>query len=35
VISNKEIKKVENKLNNRPRKTLGFLTPLEVYINCA
>ena len=35
LISNKEIKKVENKLNNRPRKTLGFLTPLEVYINCA
>ena len=35
LISHQRIKTVENKLNNRPRKTLGFLTPLEVYINCA
>jgi len=24
---------VENKLNNRPRKCLGFLTPNEVFFN--
>jgi len=30
-IANKDIKKVENALNSRPRKTLGYLTPNEVY----
>jgi IS30 family transposase len=35
LISDKEIINVEERLNNRPRKTLGFLTPLEVYENCA
>lgn len=30
-ISNKEIYRVEELLNNRPRKSLGFLTPNEVY----
>ncbi len=35
LIENLEIKKVESKLNNRPRKTLGFKTPNEVYKNCA
>jgi IS30 family transposase len=29
-ISNEDIKNVENWLNNRPRKCLGFKTPLEV-----
>ena len=35
LISHYAIRKVETALNNRPRKTLGFLTPLEVYKNCA
>lgn len=26
-----EIKKIEDDLNNRPRKILGWLTPNEVY----
>ena len=30
-ISAKEIKRVENLLNNRPRKSLDYLTPNEVY----
>ncbi len=30
-VSNKEIKRIENLLNNRPRKCLGFKTPLEVF----
>lgn len=30
-ITDEEIKKVEDKLNNRPRKTLGYQTPNEVY----
>lgn len=30
LIDDFEIKKVENNLNNRPRKSLGFLTPAEV-----
>jgi IS30 family transposase len=29
------IARIELRLNNRPRKTLGFLTPLEVFKNCA
>lgn len=35
LISHQSIRKVEIALNNRPRKSLGFLTPLEVYENCA
>jgi transposase, IS30 family len=35
LITDEEIRHVEMKLNNRPRKTLCFLTPLEVYRNCA
>ncbi len=27
----KEIKRIENWLNNYPRKILGYLTPLEAY----
>jgi len=30
-ITDKQITKVEAKLNNRPRKTLGYQTPYEVY----
>ena len=30
-ITGKEIKRVENLLNNRPRKSLGYFTPNEVY----
>ena len=29
--SHQEIKKIERRLNNRPRKKLGFLTPNEAY----
>lgn len=32
-VSHKEIERVENLLNNRPRKCLGFLTPYEVANN--
>jgi IS30 family transposase len=35
LISKRQVAKVESWLNNRPRKTLGFLTPLEVFKNCA
>lgn len=28
-IQNTEIKEIQDKLNNRPRKILGFLTPIE------
>jgi len=35
LISDQEIRLIEKRLNNRPRKSLGFLTPLEVYKNCA
>lgn len=35
LISDSEIFIVEQRLNNRPRKTLNFLTPLETYKNCA
>lgn len=31
-LSNKQIKRIERKLNNRPRKRLGYRTPLEVYM---
>jgi IS30 family transposase len=31
VVSDKEIRYVENELNNRPRKRLGWKTPLEVF----
>jgi IS30 family transposase len=30
-ITDADVKRVENILNNRPRKTLGYLTPNEVY----
>lgn len=30
-ITDEQMQKVEEKLNNRPRKTLGYKTPLEVY----
>ena len=32
-ISEQQVKTVQNKLNNRPRKCLGFLTPNEVFFN--
>jgi len=32
-VSEKEIKKVERLLNNRPRKRLNYLTPKEVFLN--
>lgn len=35
LISDIELRIIEKRLNNRPRKTLGFLSPLEVYKNCA
>ena len=30
-ITDKQIKKVEERLNQRPRKTLGYKTPNEVF----
>ena len=30
-ITDEQIKQVEDKLNNRPRKTLAYRTPNEVY----
>ena len=30
-ISNQQIKNVQNKLNNRPRKRLGFKSPNEIF----
>ena len=30
-INDEEIKMIENRLNNRPRKRLGFRTPAEVF----
>ena len=30
-VSREEIEEIENLLNNRPRKVLGFLTPIEVF----
>ena len=30
-VSNKEIRMIQNRLNNRPRKRLGFKTPAEVF----
>jgi IS30 family transposase len=35
LITYREINLIEKRLNNRPRKSLGFLTPLEVFKNCA
>ena len=32
VLTDKEILEIENKLNDRPRKVLGYLTPREVYL---
>lgn len=31
IITERRVKEVEDKLNNRPRKSLGYLTPNEVY----
>jgi IS30 family transposase len=31
-ITNEQVQKVENKLNNRPRKRFGFKTPNQVYL---
>jgi IS30 family transposase len=31
-VTDKKIKEIENKLNNRPRKVLKFMTPLEVFL---
>lgn len=33
-ISEEEIQDVEDELNNRPRKRLGFKTPMEVFTEC-
>ena len=30
-LTNKEIRMIQNKLNNRPRKRLGFKTPTEMF----
>jgi IS30 family transposase len=30
-INDEKIKMIENRLNNRPRKRLGFKTPAEVF----
>jgi IS30 family transposase len=30
-IDNKYVEYVQNKINNRPRKKMGFLTPIEKY----
>ena len=32
-VCNDEIRAIENKLNNRPRKRLGFRTPNQVFYN--
>ena len=32
-ITDEQIKQVEDNLNNRPRKSLGYKTPNEVYFN--
>ena len=34
LIPDSEIKYIENQLNNRPRKSLGFKTPNQVFLNC-
>ena len=31
MVTDKQIKKVMDRLNNRPRKTLGFATPNEIF----
>jgi IS30 family transposase len=33
-ISNKKIREIENKLNRRPRKVLGYKAPFEVFFGC-
>jgi len=30
-VSDEEIRMIQNRLNNRPRKRLGFKTPAEVF----
>ncbi|WP_413771789.1 transposase, partial [Psychrobacter sp. SHUES1] len=32
-VSDNEIQDIENKLNNRPRKRLGFKTPMQAFYN--
>lgn len=32
LITDQEIKRIENKINNRPRKRFGYLTPNQVYL---
>lgn len=34
LISDSFIRYIENQLNNRPRKSLGFKTPNQVFLNC-
>lgn len=34
LISDSFIRYIENQLNNRPRKSLGFKTPYQVFLNC-
>ena len=34
LISDSYIRYIENQLNNRPRKSLGFKTPYQVFLNC-
>lgn len=34
IINKEQVKKVENMLNRRPKKCLGFKTPLEVFNSC-
>ena len=32
-LTNEHVKQIQNKLNNRPRKALGYLTPIEFFNN--
>jgi len=32
IVSDKDVKRIERNLNNRPRKRLGYLTPREVFV---
>ncbi|MGE6794977.1 IS30 family transposase, partial [Psychrobacter okhotskensis] len=32
-VSDDEMQDIENKLNNRPRKRLGFKTPMQAFYN--
>ena len=33
-LTQRQLDKIQNKLNHRPRKSLGYLTPYEVMFNC-